>query len=169
MDCNRKFLHFLEFSRKSSCSFCGLRFGTVLNGVFCLFEHRLGENPVASGGVIDQNMGHSTHEAPILEDGASAHALHDAAGRRQKRRIGHPDDQIPAGVGVADPLDLDAVSAGRFPLDGSPYLSGAGDDFLRERDLPQLAREVGACRAVDAVLAVDADGADGVGAQEMAL
>ena len=48
-------------------SFCGLRFGTVLNGVFCLFEHRLGENPVASGGVIDQNMGHSTHEAPILE------------------------------------------------------------------------------------------------------
>ena len=44
-----------------------------------------------------------------------------------------------------------------------------GDDFLRERDLPQLAREVGARRAVDAVLAVDADGADGVGAQEMAL
>ena len=115
MDCNRKFLHFLEFSQKSSCSFCGLRFGTVLNGVFCLFEHRLGENPVASGGVIDQNMGHSTHEAPILEDGASAHALHDAAGHRQKRRVGHPDDQIPARVGVADPLDLDAVSAGRFP------------------------------------------------------
>ena len=169
MDCNRKFLHFLEFSQKSSCSFCGLRFGTVLSGVFCLFEHRLGENPVASGGVIDQNMGHSTHEAPILEDGASAHALHDAAGRRQKRRVGHPDDQIPARVGVADPLDLDAVSAGRFPLDGGPYLSGAGDDFLRERDLPQLAREVGARRAVDAVLAVDADGADGVSAQEMAL
>ena len=82
---------------------------------FCLFEHRLGENPIASGGVIDQNMGHSTHEAPILEDGTSAHALHDAAGRRQKRRVGHPDDQIPARVGVADPLDLDAVSAGRFP------------------------------------------------------
>ena len=54
-------------------------------------------------------------------------------------------------------------------IDGSPYLSGAGDDFLRERDLPQLAREVGARRAVDAVLAVDADGAVGVGAQEMAL
>ena len=105
-----------------------------MNGVFCLFEHRLGEDPVASSGVIDQNMGHSTHEAPILEDGASAHALHDAAGRRQKRRVGHPDDH-----------------------------------FLRERDLPQLAREVGARRAVDAVLAVDADGADGVGAQEMAL
>ena len=98
MDCNRKFLHFLEFSQKFSCSFCGLRFGTVLNGVFCLFEHRLGENPVATSGVIDQNMGHSTHEAPILEDGASAHALHDAAGRRQKRRVGHPDDQIPARV-----------------------------------------------------------------------
>ena len=111
----------------------------------------------------------STHEASILEDGASAHALHDAAGRRQKRRVGHPDDQIPAGVGVADPLDLDAVCAGRFPLDGGPYLSGTGDDFLREGDLPQLAREVGARRAVDAVLAVDADGADGVGAQKMAL
>ena len=74
-------------------------------------------------------MGHSTHEAPILEDGTSAHALHDAAGRRQKRRVDHPDDQIPAGIGVADPLDLDAVSAGRFPLDGSPYLSGAGDEL----------------------------------------
>ena len=73
------------------------------------------------------------------------------------------------GFDEAQAGDLDAVSAGRFPLDGSPYLSGTGDDFLRKRDLPQLAREVGARRAVDAVLAIDADGADGVGAQEMAL
>ena len=114
-------------------------------------------------------MGHGTDQFSVLQDRASGQSLHDSAGRRQKRRVGHPDDQIPAGVGVADPLDLDAVCAGRFPLDGGPYLSGTGDDFLRERDLPQLAREVGARRAVDAVLAIDADGADGVGAQKMAL
>ena len=47
--------------------------------------------------------------------------------------------------------------------------SAAGVSRFSDVSDPQLAREVGARRAVDAVLAVDADGADGVGAQEMAL
>ena len=133
------------------------------------FHHVFYKDPVSFFRLSDKYMGDRSYNLSVLQNRASAHALHDPAGRRQKRRVGHPDDQIPARVGVADPLDLDAVSAGRFPLNGGPYLSGAGDDFLCERDLPQLAREVGACRTVDAVLAVDADGADGVGAQEMAL
>ena len=114
-------------------------------------------------------MGHSAHKTSVLEDGAAAHALYDAAGGGQKGGVCHPDDQIPPGVSITDPLDLDAIGAGRAALGGGPYLGRAGGDLLREGDLPQLARKVGAGGAVDAILTVDADGADGVGAQKMPL
>ena len=36
-------------------------------------QHILNENPVAPGGVIDQHMGHGSHQSAVLDDGAAAH------------------------------------------------------------------------------------------------
>ena len=48
------------------------------------FQHMLQQDAVALGGVIHQHMGHSPHKAPVLDDGAAAHPLDDAAGGLQQ-------------------------------------------------------------------------------------
>lgn len=37
------------------------------------FQHMLQQDAVALGGVIHQHMGHRSHKAPVLDDGAAAH------------------------------------------------------------------------------------------------
>lgn len=61
---------------------------------FCFFQHGLGKHRVASGGVLDQYMGHCAHQFSVLEDRRTGHALNNAAGNGQQRFIRHPDHHV---------------------------------------------------------------------------
>ena len=39
----------------------------------CGIEHILDENTIPFGWLVDQDVGHSAHQLPVLEDGRSAH------------------------------------------------------------------------------------------------
>ena len=43
-------------------------------------QHIFNKDPVSPGGVIHQHMSHSAYQLAILNNGAAAHALDDAAG-----------------------------------------------------------------------------------------
>ena len=57
------------------------------------FQHFFNLYRKAPGRVTDQYMGHSTHQFTILQDGAAAHALHDAAGLCDQIFIGDADSR----------------------------------------------------------------------------
>ena len=50
-------------------------------------QHMLQQDAVALGGVVHQHMGDRAHQPSVLEDGAAAHALDDAARRLQESGI----------------------------------------------------------------------------------
>ena len=45
----------------------------VLSCLSRRFEHIFNEDPVAPGGVIDEDVGHRPHQSAVLDDGAAAH------------------------------------------------------------------------------------------------
>ena len=135
----------------------------------CLFQHGLRKNAVASCRVIDQYMGHCAHQPPVLQDGAAAHPLHDAAGLRQQCRVGDAQHHVAARVGIVHLFNIDAVAAGRFAAGGGQDLCRAGQHLLRKGKLCLLPGNSGAYRTVNAIFAVDADPAKGVVAEEFAL
>ena len=159
---NRTSRLFFAYSGFSGCVICFCR-------LLCLFQHGLGKDAVAPGRVVDQHMGHRAHQPPVLQDGAAAHALHDAAGFGQECRIGHPQDHIPAGVGVVHLLDAHFVGPGRLALSGGPDLRFAGHHLLCKGQFPRFARQRGAQGAVDTVRSIDANAAQRMGAKEFSL
>ena len=44
-----------------------------------VFEHRFGKNAIAACSIIYENMRHRTDQLTVLQNGATAHALHNAA------------------------------------------------------------------------------------------
>ena len=40
----------------------------------CCGQHVFDEDAIAGGGVVDEDMGHSAHQATVLDDGTTAHA-----------------------------------------------------------------------------------------------
>ena len=45
-----------------------------------VFEHRFGKNAIAACSIIYENVRHRTDQLTVLQNGATAHALHNAAG-----------------------------------------------------------------------------------------
>ena len=56
-------------------------------------------------------MGHCAYQFSVLDDGAAAHALDDAAGQVQQRGVGHLEDDAlcPVAAGLVHFSDLDLV------------------------------------------------------------
>ena len=54
-----------------------------------VFEHRFGKNAIAACSIIYENMRHRTDQLTVLQNGATAHALHNAAGTCKQLRVGH--------------------------------------------------------------------------------
>ena len=134
-----------------------------------LFQHGLCKNTVASCRVIDQHMGHCTHQPSVLQDGTAAHPLHDAAGLRQQCRVGDAQHHVAARVGVVHLFNIDTVAAGLFAAGGGQDLCRAGQHLLRKGKLCLLPGNGGAYRAVNTIFAVDADPSKGVVAEEFAF
>ena len=44
------------------------------NDLLCSFQHILNKDPISPGRIIYQNMGHSAHQLPVLNNRAAAHA-----------------------------------------------------------------------------------------------
>ena len=61
-----------------------------------LREHVFYEDPVASGGIVDQHMGHGADDLPVLQDRRPAHPLHDPARLLKQAGIRHHQLQPPA-------------------------------------------------------------------------
>ena len=88
----------------------------------CLFQHGLCKNTVASCRVIDQHMGHCTHQPSVLQDGAAAHPLHDAAGLRQQCRVGDAQHHVAVRVGTDSTNLHNDVKRNKIRLDVMPLL-----------------------------------------------
>ena len=75
------------------------------------FQHGLGQDAIALGGIVNEHMGHGAHQLPILEDGAAAHALDNAAGGLQEPLVRDLHHELPGVVaaGREDPDDLHGV------------------------------------------------------------
>ena len=54
-----------------------------------VFEHRFGKNAIAARSIIYENVRHRTDQLTVLQNGATAHALHNAAGTCKQLRVGH--------------------------------------------------------------------------------
>lgn len=54
-----------------------------------VFEHRFGKNTIAACSIIYENVRHRTDQLTVLQNGATAHALHNAAGTCKQLRVGH--------------------------------------------------------------------------------
>lgn len=54
-----------------------------------VFEHRFGKNAIAACSIIYENVRHCTDQLTVLQNGATAHALHNAAGTCKQLRVGH--------------------------------------------------------------------------------
>ena len=102
-------------------------------------------------------MRHRADEAAILDDGAAAHALDDAAGAGQELRIGHAEHGVGAAGIPVDAVDLHGVLARLAPFD-------RGDDGGRPRadhaHLQPSAAQAVEGRAEDAVFGVALDAAE---------
>ena len=51
-------------------------------------QHIINEDSISRGGIVDQNMGDGADELAVLDDGAAAHTLDDAAGFGDQIGIG---------------------------------------------------------------------------------
>ena len=72
-------------------------------------------------------MGHRSHKAPVLDDGAAAHPLDDAAGGLQQLGVRDLQQQVPAvPVHGAQPHDLHLIGPGIIPGDGGEDGGGTG-------------------------------------------
>ena len=84
-------------------------------------------------------MRHRTHQLPVLQDRAAAHALYDAAGLRQQRLVRHRDEQIPAVFCVrVDAVDADGKALDLFAVHIGQDLRRAGRDRRSRRRLDSL-------------------------------
>ena len=54
-----------------------------------VFEHRFGKNAIAACSIIYENVRYRTGQLTVLQNGATAHALHNAAGTCKQLRVGH--------------------------------------------------------------------------------
>ena len=57
-----------------------------------VLQHPVDVQPVALGWVADEHVGYRADDPAILDNGAAAHALHDAAGDGQQVGVGDLDD-----------------------------------------------------------------------------
>ena len=106
------------------------------------------------------HMGHRAHQSAVLDDGAAAHACHDAAGGAQQLRVGDLQEQVAAVGARAAAEDLDVEEADLVAPDIGEDLRRAGVHLgaVRHRQgfpLPALAI------AEDPPGGVAAEGADG--------
>ena len=53
----------------------------------CCIEHIFNKNAIARRGIVDQHVGHRANQFAVLDDGAAAHACHDAAGGGEQLRV----------------------------------------------------------------------------------
>ena len=67
-------------------------------------QHILQKDPVPRGGIVDENVGDRAHDLAVLNDGASAHALHDAPRNGQEIGVGDRDGKALGALGV--PIDI---------------------------------------------------------------
>ena len=77
-------------------------------------------------------MCHGSHQLSVLENGAAAHALHNAAGNFQQFRIGDADRHVAGAVcaAVVDFLQRDVIGFRRVAGNGAEDLCGSGLDLL---------------------------------------
>lgn len=80
------------------------------------FQHIFSKNTVSPGGVIDQHMGHSAHNFPILQNWTAGHALYNAACFFQQPLVRHLQQQVSAVL-------AERVQAGDFHRIGLRLLS----------------------------------------------
>ena len=88
-----------------------------------VIEHPFDAHAVAPGRVVDKHMGHRAHQSAVLNDRAAAHALHDAPGACQQRRIGHVDHD---GAQVCAALALQALN---FAIIGAHRVVHGGENL----------------------------------------
>ena len=93
-----------------------------------MLQHIFNKNAISAGGVLDENVSNGADQLSILNDGASAHSLDDAASQLQQPGICHFDDQTFIFVGgrVIHFLNLDFIV---FRLSGNTA-SDIGGSFL---------------------------------------
>jgi len=96
------------------------------------FEHIFGKNAVSARRVVYKYMGHGADQLAVLDDRASAHSLHDAAGLAQELLVGDAQDHILAlgAVAVIDPFNFGIKILGAAAVDGGQDFHGAGFHFL---------------------------------------
>ena len=84
------------------------------------------------------------HQLPVLDDRASAHALHDPARLLQQLRVGDADDHIFCHIGASDAcaLDLDLIFLRCFAVERRQDRRLAGLDLLLHRERHGLSRRL---------------------------
>ena len=108
-------------------------------------------------------MGHRADDAPILNDRASRHALHDAAGARDQRFIGHMHNDGAHGLATLGLQVFNlAVIGAHAVVHCGQNLRGAHMHLAAQADgqaigIERIAHVSGIILAVDAVIAVHGD------------
>ena len=62
--------------------------------IFTFFNHRFGKNGIAFNGIIYYTVGYRSDELSVLDYGASAHSLNDAARRFQQFTVRYFENYI---------------------------------------------------------------------------
>ncbi len=113
-------------------------------------------------------MRHRADESAVLQDGAAAHALHDAAGRREQRGVCDGDGKARARPVVIDSRDVHGVRLHGVARDRGQDGRAAGPDGVCGRGLNRRAVRRRVERAEDTEQAVALDRTDAVGGIEAA-
>ena len=114
------------------------------------FQHVPDADAVARGRVVYENVRHRADELSVLDDGASRHALNDAAGLRQKLGICHRQHDGRALCRGIHLFDLDAVFARFLAAERASYRRLAG---LKLAGLERRAVKIGLAEDAAAKLA----------------
>ena len=89
-------------------------------------QHVFGEDAVARGGVVDEDVGDGAHQLAVLDDGRAAHPLHDAPRHRQKVVVLDLHREAFRTTGVAvDIADLHVVLLRLVAVQGGENIGGA--------------------------------------------
>ena len=104
------------------------------NDSICCLQHILNKNTISPCRIIDENMSHSAHQFAILNDGAAAHALDDAAGFGKQVRVRDFDQKIPA---VAAVFGIDLQNFHRILL-YAPVIHRGADMGTAGADLVEI-------------------------------
>ena len=104
-----------------------------------MLQHIFDKYPIPFPGVLHQHMGHGADELSVLDDGAAAHALDNAAGHRQQVRVCHRQLDAPVYIVVVqmDRRDLHIIIP-RVAVHGTEYLCGPLFNLLLQPDGERL-------------------------------